>query len=525
MNTDSKPHAIRRVAFTLATGAALTALLASSVISYSPSSVSASSHREAPLISQDPSADNTDTYAFVSPDRPDTVTLIGNWIPFEVPSGGPNFYRFSDDVVYQLNVDNVGDAKSHITYQFRFRTMVKNPATFLYNTGPVTSLNDPNLNVQQLGQLIEVRDGVGTQLADNLPVSPVNVGAKSTPNFKALFNSAVRTLGTPDGDIKVFTGQTDDPFWVDLGSVFDLLSFRPQAPPIGYKGGPMKGVDGLAGYNVHSIAIQIPISRLLRGAPAGETVIGVWANSLRQSTRVLKFGGADNSGDWVQVSRLGMPLVNEAVLPLALKDAFNSLKPEQDYGLFTSGTPAGNLLQKSVLDPELQRLLKGLYGVPNPGTSRTDLLAIFLTGMKTTKPFTLVTPGGKVTVPAGTNVNKPMNVQPAEMIRLNTAPPFRPGVSGSLCSPTPDYKLGLLGGDVCGFPNGRRLQDNVTHIELLAVAGAAYTVLTDGNFNFNPALIGVLTDGVDKNDVPFSRSFPYLAMPHSGTGGTDTMDD
>ena len=295
--------------------------------------------------------------------------------------------------------------------------------------------------------------------------------------------------------------------------MFDLLTLRSQKPPVGYAKGLKKPTDGLKRFNVHTIALQIPISHLTAGS---ESVIGVWSTSERSTTRVLGFGAQTHSGDLVQVSRLGMPLVNEVVLPLALKDAFNSLKPSQDFGLFTSGTPEGELLKKSVLNPELQNLLQGLYGVPHPAGDRTDLLAIFLTGMKTTKPFTIQTPTGPLTLPAGTNVNQPANVQPAEMIRLNTAAPFRPNTPGTLCKPKPDYALGLLGGDACGFPNGRRLQDDVTEIELLAVAGAAYPVLTAGTFSFNPALVGVLNDGLYRNDRTFREKFPYVAQPNQG---------
>jgi len=492
-----------------------------------PANVGASSHREAPLIASDPDADNTDVYAFISPDRPDTVTLIANYIPLEHPEGGPNFHDFGDNVLYEIHIDNVGDARSHITYQFEFKTQVRNPATFLYNTGPINSLDDPDWNIYQTYRLTEVvqRDEyapVSTVLASNLRTPPVNIGPKSTPNYAALANAAIATVGSGAQAIKVFAGPRDDAFFVDLGSVFDLLSLRGQAPPIGYAP-PARNLplDGVSGYNTHTLSLQIPISRLVAG---NEPVIGVWATASRRTTRVLNGvagildgrGATTDSGDYVQVSRLGMPLVNEAVIPLALKDAFNNLKPEQDFDVYTSGTPVGNLLKQSVLDPELQRLLKALYGVPNPGTNRLDIQAIFLTGMKTTKPFTIDTPGGKVTLPAGTNVNQPANVRPAEMLRLNTAPPFRPGVPGSLCAPTPNYKLGLLGGDACGFPNGRRLQDDVTDIELLAVAGAAYSVLTESTFGFDPALIGVLRDGVDQNDLPFLPSFPYQAMPWSG---------
>jgi hypothetical protein len=344
-----------------------------------------------------------------------------------------------------------------------------------------------------------------------LPVAPANIGTKSNPNYDKVWESSIGRVKTSDGEIRVFAGPTDDPFFVDLGSVFDLLTLRGNPPPVGYERGRKAPTDGLKRFNVHSIAIQVPIKRLLKGAPQGETVIGVWANSQRWNTRVLgPLGSVTNGGDLVQVSRLGMPLVNEVVLPLALKDAFNSIEPVTDFDLFTSGTPAGELLKKSVLQPELQGLLNALYGVPYPQADRTDLLAIFLTGMKTAKPFTIQTKNGAVELPAGFNVNQPQNVRPAEMIRLNTA------IKGDLCKPTPDYQLGLLGGDACGFPNGRRLQDDVTDIELLAVAGAAYSVLTNDTFAFNPALVDVLRDNVDMNDKQFRPNFPYLATPHQG---------
>jgi hypothetical protein len=418
-------------------------------------------------------------------------------------------------VVYELHVDNVGDAKSHITYRFTFETTIDNQATFLYNVGPIETLDDPDLNMRQSYTIEEIVNGRSTVLAEGLPVPPANIGPKSTPDYAALFQAAVQSIATDDGEIMVFAGQTDDPFWVDLGSIFDLLSLRPQAAPVGYASGPSEGVDGLAGFNVHSIALQVPIARLLRGA-GDNTVLGVWASSSRHAVRVTGAGNVQNVGDLVQVSRLGMPLVNEVVLPLALKDAFNSLKPEQDYDVYTSDTVAGELLASSVFTPEVGTLLNALYGVPLPEGLRNDLVAIFFTGMVTTKDFTLITPDGEVTVPPGTNVNRATLTRPAEMLRLNVAEHFRPGVEGSLCAPEPNYALGLLGGDVCGFPNGRRLQDDVTDISLLAVAGAAYPVLTEGTFDFNADLIGVLNDGLGENDLPFQHNFPYLAMPHQG---------
>lgn len=499
-------------------------LLGSLLLISLPIPAGASSHREAPLIAFDPHADNTDVYAFISPDANDSVTIVANYIPLEAPYGGPNYFRFGDDVLYEIHIDNVGDARSRIRYQFEFTTTTRNPNTFLYNTGAINSLNDDDWNVVQTYNVTEILSPTSGSIMTNtlgtgLPTPPVNIGEKSTPmaDYLMMVDASIQTV---DSNIRVFAGQRDDPFFVDLGSIFDLLTLRGQAPPIGYANGPTRGIDNIAGYNTHSIVMQIPITRLLANAPAGETVIGVWATASRRSMRVLSpLGGVAQSGEFVQVSRLGMPLTNEVVIPLALKDAFNGLKPEQDLGLFTSN----DLFRQSVLNPELQRLLNALYGVPNPGTNRTDIQAIFLTGMTTTKPFTITAGSQQVSVPAGTNVNQPQNVQPADMLRLNTATQFRPGAPGSLCATEPNYQLGVLGGDVCGFPNGRRLQDDVTDIELLAVAGAAYNILTDETFAFNASLIGVLTDSVSSNDQPFLSTFPYVATPNAGQDYTQDI--
>ena len=513
----------------------MVAFALSLLLGLAPTFSAASSHREAPLIANDPQADNTDVYAFVSPDDSDSVTLIANFIPLEAPYGGPNFFRFADDVLYEIKVDNVGDARAHVTYQFNFHTNVANPNTFLYNTGTIATINSANLNVKQFYSVTEVvSDSVAvttTVLASGLPVPPVNIGSASTPNYDALGNAGVCTIsingsGNPTGstcntrntskganDIKVFAGQRDDPFFVDLGSIFDLLHLRGQPAPVGYPGGPGNiPLDGLAGYNVHSIALQVPISRLTK---PGDPTIGVWSTASRQSTRVFGgLGSVSNSGPYVQISRLGMPLVNEAVIPLALKDAFNGLDPASDYGLYTSNSAAGKLLNSSVLTPELQTLLGALYSVPNPGKPRADIQQIFLQGMTLGYTFTIDTPGGPVALPPGTNVNRPMgSPQPAEMLRLNTT--FRPG--GAYCAPTPNYRLGLLAGDVCGFPNGRRLADDVTDIELLAVGGVAWVPLTgDTSFSFNAAYLSALRDRIYQNDVPFGTTFPYMASPHSG---------
>jgi Domain of unknown function (DUF4331) len=438
----------------------------------------ASSHREAPLISEDPLADNTDTYAFVSPDRPDTVTLVGNWIPLEEPAGGPNFNKFGDDVKYTLNIDNNGDAVDDIVYEFRFRTSVQNRNTFLYNTGPITSLNDPDFNIRQSYSIAKVENGHRHMVASGLATPPVNIGPRSTPNYEALAAAAVANL---TGGGKVFAGQRDDPFYVDLGSVFDLLGLRPFNQAHLIKQPTAKGVDGVGGFNTHSIVLQVPISELthdhkpLSGPKDPNAVIGVYAASERRQVKVLSSKGDQprTFGRWVRVSRLGMPLVNEVVIPLGKKDRFNASDPADDaqFGKF-------------VLDPEPARLIPVLYpGVKVPAAPRNDIAAIFLTGI----------PG----------LNQPANVKPSEMIRLNMGIP-----------PTPLAKqdpLGLLAGQLDGFPNGRRLVDDVTDIELRALAGG-----TPFTPDFNKAPNNLLSDGVQANDKPFSASFPYLATPHQG---------
>jgi len=505
----------------------LVAALLLAVVLISRQSASASSHREAPLIARDAYADNTDSYVFISPDNDDNIVLIASYIPFEAPEGGPNYFAWDDNVLYDIYVDNDGDAEPDFTYTLQSESEVQNSGTFLYNTGPVTSLGDPNWNQRQTITVTEQREGGGsTTLLDSEFTAPVNIGPKSTPDFAALESQAVYEVMDHGDAIKIFAGQTDDPFWVDL-QIFDLLTLRGQPSPIGYDSSRNIPIDSLSGFNVHSLVIELPIDRLTQG---DETVLGVWSAARRPSMRVLEgldgLGGQTHSGDYVQVSRLGMPLVNEVVMPLALKDAFNSLPASGDLDIYTHPT-FGPILQGAVEDPEVGNLLCGLYGVPLPGdedddcdteftvgtprSGRGDIFDIFLTGMVLANPFTIQTKGGPVELPAGFNVNQPANVVPAEMIRINTA------ISGNLCSPTPS-RLGVLGGDACGFPNGRRPADDVVEIELLAVAGAAYGVLDgrDTDFTFNPALIGVLDDGIDQNDVPFRNTFPYFATAQSG---------
>ena len=424
----------------------------------------ASSHREAPLLAQDPMADNTDVYAFVSPDEPDKVTLIANFIPFQKPDGGPNFYSFDPNVVYEIHIDNNGDAVEDVTYQWRFTTEVRNPATFLYNTGTVTTLDDPDLNVRQFYRLTRVdgprRTGTVTELSGRLPVPPPNIGPRSTPNYGSI-GGAIQQLGN---NTRVFAGQRDEGFYVDLG-IFDLL---------GVGSGQVE--DSTAGFNVSTLAIQVPKAALARGGttptnPADPAaIIGVWSTASRFATRTLSAGAQTHTGALVQVSRLGNPLVNEAVIDLARKDAFNGLEPTGDAAALDR-----------VTDPEVPKLLKLIFNVDSPPAPRNDLVTIFLTGI----------PG----------LNQPANVRGAEMLRLNMAVP--PSASPSI--------LGVLGGDLAGFPNGRRVGDDVVDIVLRAAAGA--TPLTPA---FNRSPNNTLGDGVNRNDVPYLPSFPYLGYPHAG---------
>jgi hypothetical protein len=440
----------------------------------------ASSHREAPLITEDPVADNTDVYAFVSPDRPDTVTVVANWIPFEDPAGGPNFHRFGDDVLYSINLDVNGDAVTDIDYQFRFKTTIKNPDTFLYNTGPVTSLDDPDLNMVQTYSVTEDFFGYRQVIGSNLEVAPANVGPRSTPDYEASLGSqAVYDIAYGQ---RVFAGPRDDPFFADLGSIFDLAGLRPFNQAHLIKQPTAAGVDNLAPYNTHSIALQIPIEKLRLAAGTAEgqpdPIVGVWSSTYRRQNRVFQGGNGaapKSNGPWVQVSRLGMPLVNEVVVPLGAKDLFNASDPLDD-AQFGAG----------VLDPEVARLIPVLYpGVTVPAAPRNDIAAIFLTGID--------------------GLNKPANVRPSEMIRLNTS--IKPKVS----DPNMQNRMGLLGGDNDGFPNGRRLGDDTVDIALQALAGA-----TPFTPSFNIAPNNLLGDGVDKNNVPFLKAFPYVAPPKAG---------
>jgi hypothetical protein len=429
----------------------------------------ASSHREAPFIGGDPEADATDVYAFRSPDKPDTVTLIANYVPLEVAAAGPNFYKFGEDVLYEINVDNDGDAKGDISFQLTFRNRINNGDTFLYNTGQITSLNDSDLNQEQFYSLSVLRGDdhndpsrKGKVITNNLQVAPANVGPKSYPQgYSKVANQAIYTL---DNGVKVFAGPRDDPFFADLGGIFDLLQ-------------GIEGEDYLKDLNVHTIAVQVPIS-MLKGPK--DSIIGVRTTSYRQSTSVLRPVGNPDSqlndprstrGPWVQLSRLDMPLVNELVIPLKDKNRFNGSQPRFD----------GQFL-KYVRNPEPAGLIENILGIDVPPNPRDDIATIFLTGI----------PG----------LNKPEGVKPSSQLRLNMS--VQPKASPN--------RLGVLGGDNAGFPNGRRLTDDVVDIELQALAGA--TPLTP---KFDKKPNNTLGDGVNANDVPFLNSFPYIARPQAYT--------
>jgi Domain of unknown function (DUF4331) len=456
-----------------------------------------SSHREAPEISQDPVADSTDVYAFVSPNAPDTVTLIANYIPLQGPAGGPNFYSFGDDVLYEIHIDNNGDGQADLSFQFQFQTRIADPDTFLYNVGPILSLDSPNWNNRQFYQVAAVKNGQYKQIASGLACPPCHIGPLSTPHYGNLARQAVHDL---PGGIKVFAGQRADGFYVDLGAIFDLGDLRPFETlhaqyGLGAFTKAAPGVNSTAQLNVHSIAIQVPISQLLWGSPHGKvsdqgSVIGVWTTASRQSAEVWDAQSSANvsSGPWRQVSRLGNPLVNEVLIPLGKKDFWNTEAPGQD-----------KQFASYVAHPELAGLLPALYpGVfPNleklvkAGTARADLEAILLTGI----------PSG--IIKGFQNYTGPVQ---ADMLRLNTAikPSKRPS------------ELGILGGDLAGFPNGRRVFDDVVSIELRAIAGATVPLVDPA---FKPdAAASLVTDGLTDKSVPsgYYNSFPYLGTPYSG---------
>lgn len=430
----------------------------------------ASSHREAPSITEDPVADITDLYAFVSPDRGDSTTFVVNTDPFQLPGGGPNFSKFGDDVLYEINIDNNGDAVADVKYQFRFKTTYSNPNTFLYNTGQVTSVDDPDLNRKQTYTVTEVRGNTSKPIGQNLYTAPAYVGAlRSTPNYRSTATGASYQL--EDGSVRVFAGPRDDPFFADLGAIFDLGGLRPLNQFHAAKLPTADGQDYLAGFNVSSIVLQVPSARI---TAAGDPVIGVWATTSRRVA-----GAAGAADTWKQVARLGNPLVNEVVIPVGMKDTFNASSPDKDaqFG-------------KYVLEPELGKLIPVLYGpagikvpttvdagLPAAFAGRQDLAVIFLTGIP------------------GLNKSKTFSA-PSEMLRLNTGTPS-------------------------AFPNGRKLTDDVVDAALQVVAGAN-PLVKDKTFTGFPN--NALTDGVNQNDREFSSQFPYVGLPRDGYGADRNVE-
>ena len=451
-----------------------------------------SSHREAPEIALDPVADSTDVYAFVSPDKPDTVTLIANYIPLEGPAAGPNFYEFGEEVFYQIHIDNDGDGYPNISYQFHFENKVTNPNTFLYNTGPITTLDSPNWNRRQQYTVVKKMWGKddGVTLGENLACPPCNIGPRSTPNYAALAQAAVHHLSS--GEV-VFAGQRREGFYVDLGSIFDLGDLRPFQNLHLIPTAAAPGVDATKNLNVHSIALQIPITTLARHGMAPTSVtdanatIGVWTTASRRQA-VVRAGEANahfswQVGPWAQVSRLGNPLINEVVIPMVKKDYWNTLQPDHD-----------SQFAAYYAHPELAKLLPVLYPNVFPHlaaytAARADLEAILLTGI----PAGIITGFQNYTGP-----------KQADMLRLNLAIPP---------TATPDV-LGVIGGDLAGFPNGRRVSDDVVTIEIRAIAGVTLP-LVDHSFTPDGAA-ALVTDGLTADATRYISTFPYLGVPLDG---------
>jgi uncharacterized protein DUF4331 len=475
----NKPRGSKNAAVWLAAAALAVVAL------FLPSVSLASSHREAPLISGDPEADNTDTYFFMDPNAGGRVILLGNWIPLEEPAGGPNFSHFGEKIRYEFNVDWDGDAIEDIVYRIQFTRHVRNPDTWLQNTGPVSSPTDPNLNVYYTYKVEKIVGPSPNQgapakivLGDDLLEAPNNVGPKSFPGDPAgsgygKGSRIAETVYSIDQDTKVYAGPRADGFYADLGMIFDLINFRPGTLP-GNMGG---GRNDLAGFNAHTIALSVPAYQLTKNhtfptdTADPNAIISMWSSTWRLKTRVLSETGQKpaESGDWVQVSRLGVPLVNEVVIPLGQKDLFNASFPKDD-----------TQFAASVLDPEVPKILKALFNIDSPPMPRTDLLAVVL-GVEglTRRPGEVV----------------------SDQLRLNVAVfPTPPSLAN---------RMGVLGGDLAGFPNGRRPYDDVVDIELQILAGVLVPA-----FNHSPN--NALGDGVDGPDKPYNPLFPYLATPHSG---------
>ncbi len=551
-----------------------------------------SSHREAPLIANDPLADNTDLYAFRSPDFPDKITIIANYIPAELPFGGPNYYTFGDDIRYEIHVkNNIKTATDDIIYRFTFKQENEDPTTF-FNI----RLGKQNLKTTYRCEK-STDGGVSFQtIVSNGMVPPNNIGPRSigspvglnVPDYNTLINQSITQASSGE---KVFCGPADDPFFVDLGGVFDLGDLPRQNSA---------SRDGLGHYNVHCICLQVDISTLQKDHKPvtraanildPDFVIGVWASASRRKINTLKEVDGerrrfDNDDDWVQVSRLGMPLTNEVVVPIGKKDYWNTLTPYEDLAniktfgnsfynpelalymddtYFGAAIPAFTPLriQRNSLGAfgfgDNQNGLYGLKGtsavagtaladnefgnllLPAPNSPRSvDLWPIFNTGVPNLRPYQLATGKNGNPLAAGKPFINNFLPTGGDMLRLNMAVPPTPRSDPNFSA------LGLVQAAVLGltdtnynknksiqfipnmdgFPNGRRLEDDVTRIELQAVSGVVLAAIGlwyddfDGKGSpVTPDLLNVLTysTGVDHNDTTFKASFPYVQTPWRGT--------
>lgn len=549
----------------------------------------ASSHREAPLISNDPLADNTDLYAFRSPDDPTTITIIANYIPFQLPEGGPNYYTFGTDIRYEIHIKNktttTGD---DITYRFTFSQVNQDPTTFF-------NIRLGQQNIKTTYTCEKSTDGgtTFTTIVSNGIVPPANIGPRSIQNnvvglgvadYASLVQNSIATATTSE---KIYCGPADDPFFVDLAGAFDVGNFRPEGNTVN----PTK--DGLARYNVHSIAIKVPVSMLQKDGKTaaqatsildGDFVIGVWASASRRQIKTLNASGIPAySGNWVQVSRLGMPLTNEAVIPVGSKDKWNATTPYggndlqfapyfnnpelalyMDSSQFGGAVPSLNDLRiqtRSLGTYDFRNGKPGLYvlkGSPalngtalddavfgtillpnNTSPRAVDLLPIFYTGVPNLRPYQLATGKNNNVLAAG----KPFinNFLPTlgDMLRLNMAVPPTPRNDPKFSS------LGIIQAAVLGltdpayngnksiqfipnmdgFPNGRRLEDDVTTIELQAVGGVAlaaiglwYDDFTGTGSPVTNKLVRTISfkSGPTKNDTTLRTTFPYVQTPWRG---------
>jgi hypothetical protein len=437
-----------------------------------------SSHREAPGSTRDPQADWTDLYAFTARDAPNALTIVGNVDPFQLPQGGPNYNAtFDPRARYYVNVDNTGDGRADVRYRFEFRDDLRGTAAQGYpqSLPTVDSVDDPDLALRQRYTVTEERyDRRGRRtsartVATNTVV-PGNVGPKTMPDYDRVVQSG---LGRLRGGGRVFVGARDDPFFIDLGGAFDSVNL---CRGTGNEGGCR---DDIAGFNVNSIVLQLPEARITRdrrsvSGPADDTAaVGVWASTERQRLQVTDTTSRRTRSAYTQVNRLGNPLVNELVVPLAVKDRFNRTKPEDDeqYGA-------------AVLKPFPAAALNALFDLGIKETDRTDIVQALLTG-----------------VPGLTQIGRAPAI--ADTLKVNLGVP--PAEA--------ENRFGVIGGDTAGFPNGRRLADDVVDITLRVVGG--YLV--------PPAQVGKklpLGDGVDRNDRDFLAAFPYVASPQAGRSVT-----